>query len=145
MLAAATAALLIAAGAPGGAVAEPVIGAELNTLATVDGNCRMTIVMTNGLDTAVDKLTLETVLFDADGTVIRFLLLAARPLPARRMRVQQFDVDRLACEEIGRVLLNDVTACAGTGLDPQRCLGLVVPSSRARVSFDAGVPAADQD
>lgn len=129
--------LLLLVGA-GPAIAEPNIKAELNKVESVQNGCRMTLVLTNGLETSVDKLTLETVLFDTEQTVSRFLLITARPLPPGTMRVQQFDIEGQPCEGIGRVLINDVTACEGEGLDPARCLSLLAPSSRADVPFDAG-------
>jgi hypothetical protein len=117
------------------AATSPGITVELNRLEDVDTGCRLSFVFTNSLPVAVDGLAIEAVLFDADGRVDRFLLLKARPLPKGKTRVQQFDVGQASCAGIGRVLLNDVTACAGEGLDASACLEAVRPASRAAIPF----------
>lgn len=120
------------------AAAEPRIDVELHALQPVDGGCRTTLVLTNGLDIEISRLTLETVVFDGDGSVVRFLLLNSRPLPAGTIRVQQFDIDGLGCDGISRLLINDVPVCDGDGLDPARCMAALTPSSRTSVGFDDG-------
>jgi hypothetical protein len=117
------------------AATSPGITVELNRLETVDKGCRLSFVFTNAMPVAVDGLAIEAVLFDTDGRVDRFLLLKARPLPQGKTRVQQFDVTQASCAGIGRVLLNDVTACAGEGLDASACLEAIRPQSRADIPF----------
>jgi hypothetical protein len=115
---------------------------ELNRLEDMDGGCRLTLMFTNGLDAAIEAMSIETVLFDPEGRVIRFLLLKPRPLSPGRTRVQQFDIRDLACPAIARVLLNDVTDCVGEGLDPAICLAAINVTSRDGVAF---VPAVAGD
>jgi|GEM_PF-453786 len=115
------------------------ITVELNRLEDVEKACRLSFVFTNTLPVAVEGLAIEAVLFDANGQVDRFLLLKARPLAPAKTRVQQFDVGQATCPEIGSVLLNDVTACAGDGLDAAACLDAVRPTSRADVPFDTAL------
>ena len=129
-------ALLLLLPVTGPAVAsDERISVELNRLEPVGADCRLTLVMTNGLASEIGKLTLETVLFDGYGRVERFLLFNARPLPAGKIRVQQFDVGGLSCDGIGRVLLNDVTQCEAGDLDAAGCLSRIDVSSRADASF----------
>ncbi len=111
------------------------ITVELNRLEDVEKGCRLSFVFTNTMPVAVEGLAIEAVLFNADGQVDRFLLLKARPLSPAKTRVQQFDVGQATCSGIGSVLLNDVTACAGDGLDAAACLDAVKPTSRAAVPF----------
>jgi len=134
--------LLLASIGPAAAL-DKKISIELNRLEDVSGNCRLSFVLTNGLAAPVDALTIETVLFDPEGRVDRFLLLKARPLPVGKMRVQQFDVGQAACASIGRVLLNDVTDCAGGDLAPATCLAAIDTTSRSDVPFVSTVNAAD--
>lgn len=114
---------------------ETAILVELNRLETVETACRLSFVLTNGLDVSIETLSVEAVLFDTDDRVDRFLLLKTRPLPSGRTRVQQFDVASPSCGRIARILLNDVTACSGDGLTPSACLAALRPASRADVPF----------
>lgn len=129
----------------GSAVAASSISIELNRLQQIDNGCRMNLVFTNGLSTPVDLLTVETVLFDQDERVDRFLLLRARDLPPGKIRVHQFDVSDTQCDRIGRVLLNDVTECQGEGLDPAACLRQLDLSSRADVPFISSIAPAQAE
>lgn len=126
--------LLLAATAPAMA-GDGGLDIDLNRLEAVDGGCRLSFVLTNTMDVSVDALTMEAVLFDGEGRVDRFLLLKAWSLPAGRTRVQRFDVGETSCERIVRVLLNDVTACAGDGLAPAACLEAIRPASRSGIPF----------
>ena len=47
----------------------------------------------------------------------------------------QFDLSGLACESISRVLINDVVACEGEGLEPKICLTALKPTSRLAAGF----------
>ena len=117
------------------AAASETINIELNRLEDVESGCRMSFVMTNGLETAIDGITMEAVLFDREGIVARFLLLKSRPMPIGKTRVQQFDVADTGCDVLGQVLLNDVTDCAGPALTPTLCLAAIETASRARIPF----------
>lgn len=116
---------------------ESGIGIELNRLQTVKEACRISLVFTNNLEEPVEELTIEIVLFNADGAVERFLVLKSNPLPEGKIRVQQFDADGLSCDSIGRVLLNDVPACKIEGLERTACLEAIRPSSRTDADFFA--------
>ena len=119
----------------GSAIAASSISIELNRLQEIDNGCRMNLVFTNRMSQPVDLITVETVLFDKEERVDRFLLLRARDLPPGKIRVHQFDVSDTNCSQIGKVLLNDVTECEGQGLDPATCLAEVALESRAGVPF----------
>jgi len=56
-------------------------------------------------------------------------------MPEGKARVLQFDIAGLACENISRVLVNDVVACEGEGLEPRTCLAALKPSSRLATGF----------
>lgn len=133
-LAASLAGFLLLAGVT--ARAEPgAIGIELNKLQDVDGGCRISLVFNNGLAHAVEALSIETVLFGKDGAVQEFLVLKSNPLPAAKVRVQQFDIAGAKCGAIGRVLLNDVKECKVADLTPAACLAAIAPSSRTDTEF----------
>lgn len=133
----ATACLLLGAGAGAAAAPadDPSIAIELNRLEDMEGGCRISFVLTNALPVSVEAMSIEAVLFAPNGGVERFLLLKTRPLPQGRTRVQQFDVASTGCGDIGQILLNDVTACTGDGLDAAGCLTALRPSSRTAIPF----------
>lgn len=114
---------------------EQSVGIELNRLQEVDGACRISLVFTNGLAETVEALSIETVLFDKNGAVERFLVLKSNPLPSGKVRVQQFDAKGIACKDVGRMLLNDVKDCKIEGVQPDACLSVIKPSSRLDVAF----------
>ncbi|MEM9755701.1 MAG: hypothetical protein AAF914_06900 [Pseudomonadota bacterium] len=103
---------------------------ELNAAETIETGCRLTFVVENGLGHDIASAVFETVLFTRDGIVDRLTLFDMQALPADRPRVRQFDVPGLACDALGRVLINGVSACTGDGIDQSACEAGLVPSSR---------------
>lgn len=124
---------------------EASVNIELNRLQEVEGACRISLVFTNGLPEAVDVLSIETVLFNKEGAVERFLVLRSNPLPSGKVRVQQFDAKGLACDGVGRILLNDVKDCKIEGVAPDGCLGVIKPSSRTGVAFFSSTTASSNE
>jgi hypothetical protein len=99
------------------AVAEsptsPRLSLELNRIDALDGACRLTFMAENRLGTDLEALGLETVLIATDGQVERLTLFEFGALPHGVPRVRQFDIPGLACEGLGRVLINGVAECDG--------------------------------
>jgi len=120
---------------PAIAAGERGIVVELNRLAPNGGACRMSLVYTNRLDVTVQALELETVLFDRDGGASRFLVVKSQPLIPGKIRVSQYDLADTDCSDVGFLLVNDVVACEGEGLDPAGCLARLQPSSRTRADL----------
>ncbi len=58
-----------------------------------------------------------------------------RPLPAGKTSLKVFDIEGLACERLGRLLLNDVMACADASGAREGCQALVSPSARGAMEF----------
>ena len=100
---------------------------SLNTLDPQPEACRLTFVADNGTDADITRLVLEAVLFTKAGQVAQFTLFDFAALPSGRQRVRQFDVAGLACDDLGQVLLNGVTACDGA--DPAACAAALTPAS----------------
>jgi hypothetical protein len=89
---------------------------ELNRIDPLEGACRLTFLAENGLGADLQTLSLETVLIDREGRVERLTLFEFGALPNGVPRVRQFDLAGLACESLGRVLINGVADCsAGDG------------------------------
>jgi hypothetical protein len=122
------------------AAAEPGrIAVEFNDLQQADEGCRAVFVLNNGLDQALGKLALRVVAFDREQHAKLFLSLDVGALPVGKTRIVRFDLgEGVACESVGRLVLDDVTACEaeGTGVDPAACLAAAALSTRAGVPFD---------
>ena len=127
--------LALAFATPAFAQAPAEFDIELNALTTSEAGCRVTFVATNGLGTELTRGGLEIALFGADGGIDRLVSLEFKAMPEGKSRVLQFDIAALACENISRLLINDVVACEGEGLDPKACLAALKPTSRLPTGF----------
>jgi hypothetical protein len=114
---------------------EQKVHVELNKLESYEGTCRAYLVLENRTERAFETLKLDLVMFDTVGVVARRLAVETAPLAARKTSLKVFDIDGLSCERVGRVLLNDVMACADTSGVRDDCLGLVVPAARGPMEF----------
>ncbi len=106
---------------------------ELNAAETTDANCTLTFLITNTLDTPLEKAVYETVLFDQNGTVDRLTLFDFGTLPVGRPRVRQFVVPQTTCENLGRILFNGAQTCAGEGVDAGICESDLGLTSRTEI------------
>lgn len=114
---------------------SPEFDIELNALTPSDAGCRVTFLATNRLGAELTRAAFEIALFGADGGIDRLVSLEFKAMPDGKARVLQFDLAGLTCENISRVLINDVVACEGDGLDPRTCLAALKPSSRLSTGF----------
>jgi hypothetical protein len=135
-IAAGVAALLLALPTP--SIAEGgKITTEFNDLQQTDAGCRAVFVLNNGLDKALGKVTLRVVAFNKDKQAKLFLSLDVGNLPVGKTRVLRFDLgDGLACKDVGRLVLDDVTSCEGAEIGPPECLAALALSSLAGPPFD---------
>jgi hypothetical protein len=133
------AALALATGFAGtAAIAEAgKIAVEFNDLQQSEAGCRAVFVLNNGLDKPLDKVTLRVVAFDAESHAKLFLSLDVGALPIGKTRVLRFDLGAdLACKDVSRIVLDDVTSCEGAEMAPPECLAAISLSSRAGAPFD---------
>jgi hypothetical protein len=116
---------------------QPKITVEFNSLQAAEGGCRAVFVLRNGLAAGLDKLTLRLVTFDAQNHANLFLSLDVGALPATKTRVLRFDLGKgVACTDVSRLVLDDVTACGGGDMNPAKCLDSITVSTRAGIPFD---------
>jgi hypothetical protein len=130
ILASIAAALITIAFAGSASAQERKLSVELNDLSTGAGPCKAVFVLNNGLNAAIGKLTMRLVAFDKQGRALRFVALDAGALPEKKTRVLRFDLTEQSCDDLGRVVLDDLPACDGNGLDPASCLSSLAVSSR---------------
>mgnify|MGYP000858051271 CR=1 FL=1 len=109
---------------------------ELNRLDAAGDDCRVTLVEKNGTKSAFAALKLDLVVFDGAGIVTKRVGVDAGPLKAGRTVVKTFDLKGLACDGVGRLLINDVLACEAEGIAVDACLDLLEPRSRVAAPFD---------
>lgn len=110
------------------ALAASGVSVELNRLEPKDNGCQISIVVANPSDKALDSLKLDLVFFNKESVISKRLAVEAGPVRASKTTVKLFNAADAKCDEIGRVLLNDVTACGSE----QDCLALVTTSSRVK-------------
>ena len=136
-VAAGIAALLLALPGPSLSAEGGRIAAEFNDLQQTEAGCRAVFVLNNGLDKALGKVTLRVVAFNTDKQAKLFLSLDVGNLPVGKTRVLRFDLgDGLACKDVGRLVLDDVTSCEGAEIGPTECLAALSLSSLAGPPFD---------
>ena len=117
------------------ATPAPSLALELNALQPSEAGCRITFLATNGLAGAVEKATLEVALFGTGGGIDRLVSLDFKALAQGKTKVLQFELAGLQCDAVSRVLVNDVTACEGDGIEAGDCLANLQTSTRTKAEF----------
>lgn len=117
---------------PGAVCAAPnesadAIRVELNTAESVQGRCRMSFVIENKGEAAIDSMKLDFAVFGTNGVVQRRLVAELGPLRRAKTVVKAFEIEG-DCASIGSLLVNDVTVCAPG--DAGACLDRLVLASR---------------
>ena len=121
---------------PSGALAETnSMTVQLNKLESEGSTCRAYIVLENRGEVSFDALRLDLVIFDKDGVIARRLAVDAAPMAAGRTGVRVFGINNHACDNIGRVLLNDTLNCASSSGDISGCMNRIATESIAGVPF----------
>lgn len=104
------------------------VSVELNRMEPKDQSCRVSFVVANPGDKAIDSLKLDLVFFDKEGVISRRLAVEAGPVRASKTSVKLFEAADTPCDGVSRILLNEVTACGGA----EDCLGQVSLTSRVK-------------
>jgi hypothetical protein len=120
-------ALLAMASSAIAGTADP-IRLELNAAEAVQNRCRLSFVIENKGEGAIESLKLDLVVFNRDAIIARRLVTEMGPVRGVKTLVRAFEVDA-ECGQIGSILVNDVTACAPAS--PEACLDRLALSSRA--------------
>ncbi|NKN32789.1 Tat pathway signal sequence domain protein [Marichromatium bheemlicum] len=109
---------------------EGALEVELNKLEQRADACVTYLVFGNRTATDFTSLQLELVLFDDQGLIQQRLALEAAPLTAGKTSVKLFEVADTRCDQLGRLLINDVTVCADDTGARSDCLQRIAPRSR---------------
>ena len=108
---------------------------ELNALQPAAAGCRVTFLATNTLPAPIDRAAVEIAFFVQDGGIDRIMTLDFKELTVGKTKVLQFELGDLACPQISRLLINDITACEGIDLAPTACLDGLVTTQRPDIVF----------
>ncbi|MEM9044238.1 MAG: Tat pathway signal sequence domain protein [Pseudomonadota bacterium] len=108
---------------------------ELNKLEPAGGACQAYIVIENGTQSAFEKLALDLVMFDPDGVISTRLAVEMGPLRAGKTSVKVFGIEGTPCDELSRILVNDILTCESDGATRSDCLGLIETASRGAVDL----------
>lgn len=92
--------------------------------------------MRNQLGAELELLTLELVLFNKQQQVQSLLLLKSETMPNMKTNVRQYVLRNVNCDQIGKILINDVKACKGEGLSPSHCLKSLKLNSRTSTKME---------
>jgi len=111
------------------------IEVELNKLESLDNACRAYLVTQNLTEKRFDNVQLDVVMFDKDGIVAKRLAVQIGPMAPNKTSLKAFDINNLACGDIGQLLLNDVLECRDTSGMRNDCLSLLSVSQRGSVPF----------
>lgn len=135
LLAATTASAMAQTKPPADSEQKDTIDIELNKLEPGANGCRAFMVMHNGTARTFSNLQLDLVVFDPKGIIVDQLAVDMAPLAAGKTMVKVFEIAGHDCGNFGRVLLNDVLTCKAGDTAIERCVDLLVPSSRAAIAF----------
>jgi hypothetical protein len=94
-----------------GRAEPPSLSVELNKLEPQGGGCRAYFVIANEGPTQYQVLKLDLVLFQRDGVIGHRVAVDLAPLKASKRSVKRFDLDGIACDQIGSFLINEVMEC----------------------------------
>ncbi|MEM8852028.1 MAG: hypothetical protein AAGE03_18570 [Pseudomonadota bacterium] len=110
---------------------------ELNNAATLDGStCQLTYVANNASDVDLSQASYQVGFFDAVGVVRRILVLEFGALPPGKTRIVLFNLPEQSCEDLSRIVVNDVSACQTTaGEASDICLSALETSSLTDIQF----------
>ncbi len=99
------------------------------------GSCSLVIVAANRIpQVSLDRVGIEMAVFDAGGVVTRLLVLDFGALPEGKTKIQQFVIPEQSCDDISRIVVNDVTECRA-GEEQIACLPKTAVTSRAAIQF----------
>ena len=115
-----TAAAVAEPGPPPGA--SPMTTIELNKLEPADKGCRAYMVVKNEADTNYHSFKIDLVVFQTDGVIGRRFSIELAPLKPRKKSVKLFEIEGIACDKIGSLLINDVMECKADAGPLPNCL-----------------------
>ncbi|KIT17909.1 hypothetical protein [Jannaschia aquimarina] len=118
-------------------VASGALTLELNNAATLDGGaCQLTYVAANTTEEDLAQASYQVAFFDGEGVVRRLLVLEFGALAPGRTRIVLFNLPEQPCEDLSRILINEVAACdLADGGTSDVCLSRLETAARGDIQF----------
>ena len=110
---------------------------ELNKVQQSEDGCRLSFIAVNRMGANLETTAMEVVFFDASDVVSEMLLLDFGRLPSDKTKVVEFVLQQQQCEQISRVLVNDVVECSSAEVQnmTRDCFSALKTSNRAEIEF----------
>lgn len=108
---------------------------ELNKIEPRSNDCLLTFVVSSNTKSDIQKHAYEFVIFDKELSVDRMRVFDFRDVAAGKIKVRQFQLPNTKCDNLGRLLLNDVSACDGKDLDKKYCASSLKVTNKTSVEF----------
>jgi hypothetical protein len=112
------------------------IAIDLNKSEPADGGCRFYFEVANGTDLDFSVFSGEFVFFDRSGVMAANMLLSFGRLQPNKRHFQRFTFPALACDGIGRVLINDVRECRHAGPADFDCTAALAVSHKGEIILE---------
>jgi hypothetical protein len=109
---------------------------ELNKLEPRDKGCRAYMVINNPSESKFQTLKFDLIFFKPDGVIDRRLAIDVSPIYPNKKSVKTFDLEGIACDAIGTILLNEVMDCRSDSGPLTDCLAHLTLSTRAAAQFE---------
>ena len=121
----------------GSGAQEKSLTIELNKVQQSQDGCRLSFIAVNRMGASLEKTAMEVVFFDANDVVSEMLLLDFGRLPTDKTKVVEFVLQQQQCQQISRVLVNDVVECSSAEQQnmTQDCFNALKTSNRAEIEF----------
>ena len=114
---------------------ENSIAIELNKLEPQGSQCRAYFVINNKSGADYEALKLDLVLFKPDNVIGKRFAVDLAPLKANKRAVKLFDLEGIACDEVGSFLINDVMECKAEAGPLDDCLQYITTSTLTNVQL----------
>ena len=129
---------LLALMVPGTLMAqEQKVDIELNSIGLRNDACEVYLRVRNRTDMEFQTFKVDLAFFDRQGIINDRSLVELGPLRANKTSLHVFQMPEMDCNDVGEVLLNDITECAVSDAanGPQDCLSLVTLSAKGDIAF----------
>ena len=107
--------------------ADETLRLELNAAENAQNSCRLSFLVENKSANALESMKVDLAVFNPQGVITRRLIVELGPVRRAKTIVKTFELEG-DCNQIGAILVNDVTACSPG--DPASCLDQLALSSR---------------
>ncbi len=114
---------------------EKSLDIELNKAVNSGDGCLASFVVQNKLGYTLDRFSLDLFIFDKDGIIARQVLLDMAPLRKAKTTVANFSLIQVPCENIGKILVNNIPLCRSEDGSLLDCLTDLKVSSRNRIEL----------